>query len=566
MKFSIKFLAILFFLTSIIFAQENYRLFINNIDIPFDNKGILADVTIPFVWNGARFDSIVFLYSGGFLLTGINGDSIWSNGVATSNLVNDYQPGKVGSLPGDPQNKIYVINSSDSAFGTSWQDYRNAVNSGADFYDGNNDGVYDPVDLNGNNSWDMNEDRPDILGDVTAWCVYNDGVPVNQRYFYQNPLGLEIQQTIFAYSQNTAPFLTNTIYIRYRILNTGTEFSSLDSVYFSSWSDPDIGDPSDDNFGTDSLLNSGFSYNKNFDLLYGINPPAFYSTILQGPFSFIPGVTFVDLNSNGIFDEGFDTPLDSAINNRGPELGKDFVPGARNQDLNSSMLNINADPFLGHAHNKTEARNYILGKLKNGNVINPCNFTYGHVLNSNCNDVNPYKIFSGDPLTNTGWLSKNGYNIFTLTSTGPFNLTTNKPVDIIIAYNVGRGIDNWNSIDKGRAVTKTSINFYNSNFTDFSVDTKHDVSLHLNNFELLQNYPNPFNPTTNIRFRIANLRFVSLKVYDVLGREIETLVAEEKPAGIYEVKFDASSLSSGIYFYVLKTENFYSPKKMILLK
>jgi hypothetical protein len=85
-------------------------------------------------------------------------------------------------------------------------------------------------------------------------------------------------------------------------------------------------------------------------------------------------------------------------------------------------------------------------------------------------------------------------------------------------------------------------------------------------FALKQNYPNPFNPTTTIDFRIADVRFVSLKVYNVLGNEVATLVNEEKPAGNYTVTFNASSLSSGTYFYKLQTGSFIETKKMILLK
>jgi hypothetical protein len=89
-------------------------------------------------------------------------------------------------------------------------------------------------------------------------------------------------------------------------------------------------------------------------------------------------------------------------------------------------------------------------------------------------------------------------------------------------------------------------------------------------FSLLQNYPNPFNPTTTIRFTISDLRFTILKVYDVLGNEIATLVNEEKSAGEYEVEFSTGliyqTLPSGIYFYQLKAGNFVETKKMILLK
>jgi hypothetical protein len=83
---------------------------------------------------------------------------------------------------------------------------------------------------------------------------------------------------------------------------------------------------------------------------------------------------------------------------------------------------------------------------------------------------------------------------------------------------------------------------------------------------LFQNYPNPFNPTTTIKYSIPELSFVTLKVYDVLGSEIITLVNEEKPIGTHTIEFGASNLPSGIYFYQLQTPNFTQTKKMILLK
>ena len=85
-------------------------------------------------------------------------------------------------------------------------------------------------------------------------------------------------------------------------------------------------------------------------------------------------------------------------------------------------------------------------------------------------------------------------------------------------------------------------------------------------FALYQNYPNPFNPSTNFKFRIADFGFVSLKVYDLLGRDVATLVNEEKPAGEYEVEFNAADIATGIYLYKLETLNFTATKKMLLLK
>jgi len=85
-------------------------------------------------------------------------------------------------------------------------------------------------------------------------------------------------------------------------------------------------------------------------------------------------------------------------------------------------------------------------------------------------------------------------------------------------------------------------------------------------FVLLQNYPNPFNPTTSIKYSLPEQEFVSLKIFDILGNEVATLVNESKPAGNYEVQFDANNLSSGVYFYQLRAGNFTETKKLILMK
>jgi photosystem II stability/assembly factor-like uncharacterized protein len=86
------------------------------------------------------------------------------------------------------------------------------------------------------------------------------------------------------------------------------------------------------------------------------------------------------------------------------------------------------------------------------------------------------------------------------------------------------------------------------------------------NYSLEQNYPNPFNPSTNIRYQISNNKFVNLKIFNASGREIETLVNENQSPGTYEIRFNGSNYSSGIYFYRLTTDGFNETKKMILLK
>jgi hypothetical protein len=85
-------------------------------------------------------------------------------------------------------------------------------------------------------------------------------------------------------------------------------------------------------------------------------------------------------------------------------------------------------------------------------------------------------------------------------------------------------------------------------------------------FKLNQNYPNPFNPTTTISYSIAKSGKVSLKVYDLLGREVTTLINEDQAAGDYRVTFNAGNLSSGVYFYTMQAGNFSESRKLILLK
>ncbi|MDP3149364.1 MAG: T9SS type A sorting domain-containing protein [Ignavibacteria bacterium] len=99
-----------------------------------------------------------------------------------------------------------------------------------------------------------------------------------------------------------------------------------------------------------------------------------------------------------------------------------------------------------------------------------------------------------------------------------------------------------------------------------AISTEGNSTITPTQFSLEQNYPNPFNPATIIKFSVPQKSFVSLKVFDVLGKEVQTLVDEEKSEGTYEVTFDAAKLSSGIYFYILQTDNFLSTKKMIVLK
>ncbi len=99
-----------------------------------------------------------------------------------------------------------------------------------------------------------------------------------------------------------------------------------------------------------------------------------------------------------------------------------------------------------------------------------------------------------------------------------------------------------------------------------TVDSDEEINQPPNNFVLYPNYPNPFNPLTKIKFEIPVSSFVTLKIYDVLGRELKVLVNEYKTSGMYEIEFDGTKHASGIYFYRLQSEDYVRTKKMLLLK
>ncbi|MDZ7766261.1 MAG: hypothetical protein U5K00_17870 [Melioribacteraceae bacterium] len=167
-----------------------------------------------------RYKGTGFLFSGGFFLSGYQNDELWANAVASSALIEDYLPGNIDNDPQDSKNLIYTVREIDPAFGQSWQDWRTAVEQGAYFYDGDNDGIYDPVDKNSNGKWDADEDKPDLLYDASYFTVYNDKFPAGERRWNTvDPLGIETRQTVFASKQNT--LLDDVLFVRYSILYKG---------------------------------------------------------------------------------------------------------------------------------------------------------------------------------------------------------------------------------------------------------------------------------------------------------------------------------------------------------
>lgn len=552
---------------------HGYNFNVNKIEMPMNNKGLLADVYAmsnhsisvfasdlknnesTFKDNFAlsspggpmgKFEEGTFLFSGGFFLSGYTGGTLWSNAVASSSLVEDYLPGTVSSDPDDPLNGIYIVSKDDIPFGPSWYDWKNAVSLGAEFYDGDGDGIYNPVDKNWNGTWELDEDMPMLIGDLTAWCVYNDAMPREMRRWNMvNPQGIEIRQTIFA---SNDPELENVIFLRYSILNTGTVAEIMDSVYLGIWEDADVGDAVDDIVGCDTSLQSGFYYADGPDWQYGENPPSFFTSLLQGP----------------VIES--DNPSDTAYNFMGELIGNSQFPSAKNQRMSSHIFFIGGDPDLNDPSNANEARNYLEGRTRTGFYPDPCSFPYCEVKGGiDCHDVNPSFWVSGDPVTEIGWISRTASDTRNLVSTGPFQLEKDKPQEIIIAYVIGRGSDPLNSITDAKENVQRAIQEYRSNFASMTY-TPPAPTNPVNNYVLYQNYPNPFNPTTTIRYELPQDGVVTIEVFDILGQKVKTVMNEFKKADRYEVTFSSAGLASGVYVYQLRVNDHIASKKMMLIR
>ena len=456
---------------------DAWAISINNIHLPYNRKGIIADVNYQPYGSLGKYPGPSgkgFLFSSGFFLSGYRNGELFSNAVASASLVEDYIQGTVADGASDSRAQIYVVSADDPPFGAAWQEWKSAVELGADFYDGDGDGTYNPQDLNGNGEWDPDEDRPDLVGDELGWTVFNDGVESGSRRWNTiDPIGIEVRQSIFGFA--SAGAIGNIVFVRYRFnyvgLGKADDPDELTDVYFGVWADPDIGGTStasaDDLVGSDIDRNVGYVYNDGPDDDWGSNPPAFLIDFFSGPVVYVPDETFTDVDGDGEYTDGVDTPLDTAYSIRGQVIGIEEYPGAKNMGLSSFIhyMNDNAS-IIPDPDNAEFARNYMEGKMgPSGEVPDPCDWTFGEVFGGvDCATVDPRFWYSGDPVTQTGWITTSPQDQRMLSNTGPFTLKKGEEKEVMVAYVVGQGSDALNSITEARRIDDGAQFIFDNNF------------------------------------------------------------------------------------------------------
>ncbi len=295
----------------------------------------------------------------------------------------------------------------------------------------------------------------------------SDALPVAQRRWNTSiEVGVEVKQSVFAFA--SAGAIGNLIFVRYRFAYKGLDESSPDTltnVYFGAWADPDLGDFNDDVIGVDTTRNAGYTYNNTTDAVYGEQVPCFMIDFFSGPRAYIAGETYVDVDGNGRYDEGVDTAIDTATSVQGQRKGIVYYPGARNLPISSFVMYINGDPDLNDPNNKEEARNYIEGLDRVGVAPDPCTFAYGDVEGGvDCNLVDPRFWFSGDPVTNVGWICNQNRDMRQMTNTGPFVLVKDEENEITLAYVVGRGATPLDGITVARTIDDGAQTIFDLNF------------------------------------------------------------------------------------------------------
>jgi hypothetical protein len=528
---------------------DAYGLNVNNIWMPLNSKGILAAVDIGINGAGGQYAGGTFLFSGGFMMSGYSAGTLWANAVASASLVEDYLPGPVGQT-GNSNAVIYVVNSQDEPFGQSWQDWSDAVDLGADFYDGNGDGVYTPENTNGIEGWQPDEDMPDLIGDEMVWCVYNDAIPVAQRRWNTTiQVGLEIKQSVFAFA--SAGAIGNLIFVRYRFAYKGLNASSpeqLTDVYFGAWADPDVGDAADDVVGVDTIRNAGYTYGNQPDASYGNQVPCFMIDFFSGPRSYIAGETYIDVDGNNMYDEGIDTPIDTATSVQGQLKGEVFYPGAKNLPISSFVFYGNGLSGLDDPDNIDKARNFMIGLTGDGDEVDPCTWGFGEVRGGvDCNLVDPRFWVSGDPVTNIGWICNQKKDMRQMTNSGPFVLNKDEENEIVVAYVVGRGATPLGGITASRAIDDGAQTIFDLNFLAPSPPPPVQFTLTSSDDFIDINWDTPAQVTYINSQPSWDLKFEGYQVWAFQTNVAEDFVSGQ-PNSVLLASYDLNDFITNIYY------------------
>jgi hypothetical protein len=413
---------------------------ISDIDRDINNSGLVfpkgsgktAAFTSGLLWGATIPGDPQPRVGGTAYATGIQPGKILENGLADDPELDVYRIYRVRPdiYPGGPSVDLSLEatleTSSESAIRTQydldWTEW--PVQLGAPYYDGNGNGVYDAVP----DPDPLMRDIPGVTGaDQTLWFVGNDLNPTLTGDLYgATPMGIEIQATYWAYNQQGA--LGNMFFRKYKVINKGAQQDTFENMYFSMWSDVDLGGAGDDFVGVDTVLSLQYCYNASAtDATYQpLPPPALGFDFFQGPL--LDGVAGEDRNKNGV-----DDIIDFAIFNNSA-----VGPGKINLPMTAAYYFANGDPNIGDPpqgdlDGSTEFYNFFQGLF---------GVSGAPFIDFATGQVTTYAL-NGDPITRTGWLDgdqlapgdrRQG------SSSGPFTMAPGDTQEVVVAEIVAGAI------------------------------------------------------------------------------------------------------------------------------
>lgn len=442
---------------------------------------------------------------------------------------------------------LYKVKRGDNANNNpDWLHWGSMVPYGAPFIDVNNNGNYEP-----------NIDTPGVKNaEQTIFVCMTDGfVSQHSPGIFGGgtaPLFNEVHLTAWCYNVS---YLKDVQFFKWTIINKNT--IAWNKTYISIVNDPDLGCAFDDFIGSDSARSLGYCYN---------GQPVDFTCDYRYP-DVPPAVGFQWINVNGITN-----------------LQLKSITHFHN------IFTLSAACEKEPLSDPMGAYNYMKGLKRDETpwVVPP---------GGNVSYMTRY-LYTGNPESGTGWCEATGNpsgsiwncggptsysgdahspNPYAdrriILSTGSDNLTIN-PGDtqtVMYAQLIAQGTSYLNSVTKLKQLADSVKAFSN---LEFPIGIQKIVSEIPFKFVLYQNYPNPFNPSTKIKFNVGlplnpllhKDGTVTLKIYDMLGKDVATLVNERLSPGTYEVEWNALGLASGVYFYSLETEYFSHTKRMVLMK
>ena len=389
-------------------------------------------------------------------------------------------------------------------------------------------------DIDGDGTFTKGIDEPDFIGgEVIFYMMYN--ALNTARLFEDDTLHAAIQFNVTLWASDSSEDVKDAVFERIELINKDTV--TLKDFYAAYWVDADLGYPMDDYVGCAPHLYLAYCWNTFIDdPFYGEIAPSVGHAVLSGFHN----------DGNNLMMSAF-----------GP---------------NFKISSTSFDP-----RNAEEHYNVVRGLLTVGDPF----------IDPYTKKETPFPL-SGNPEDSTGWYEGGDWPAGETFGehppypgdrryyivTGPVNFAPGDTQSITFAHIMALGESNTNSIAVLKQKALQIHRLFGNDFingTDESFKTPPP-----NEFALYQNYPNPFNPATTIKFSIpdnsigtryaSSLQNVTLKVYDVLGRAVATLVNEKLSSGTYEANFEARNLASGIYIYKITAGKFSKARKMILLK